>query len=226
MRALPRGAARRAAAGASSRSARAPGANFPHYPRDGDRGRRRRAGGVPARAGARGRRRRRPCRSPCSTASPTRCRSQDGSCDAAVACLVLCSVPDQARALAELRRVLKPGGELRFFEHVRGADACAWRAGSASPTAPSGRALFGGCHTARDTRRRDRGGRLRARAPPRPAARLGPGRSCRSRRRRSASRASDERDYCASAASARNTHATSRGLSRSIPASCSMRLTR
>ena len=38
--------------------------------------------------------------------------------DAAVASLVLCSVPDQHRALAELHRVLRPGGELRFYEHV------------------------------------------------------------------------------------------------------------
>ena len=43
----------------------------------------------------------------------------DASMDAAVASLVLCSVPDQARALAELHRVLRPGGDLRFFEHVR-----------------------------------------------------------------------------------------------------------
>jgi ubiquinone/menaquinone biosynthesis C-methylase UbiE len=75
---------------------------------------------------------------------------EDASCDAAVACLVLCSVPNQASALAELRRVLKPGGELRFYEHVRGhtdrmtrwqrfADRTFW------PRA------FGGCHTARDT---------------------------------------------------------------------------
>jgi ubiquinone/menaquinone biosynthesis C-methylase UbiE len=42
----------------------------------------------------------------------------DGEMDAAVASLVLCSVPDQARALAELHRVLRPGGELRFYEHV------------------------------------------------------------------------------------------------------------
>lgn len=40
--------------------------------------------------------------------------------DAAVVCLVLCSVRDVPRALAELRRVLRPGGELRFFEHGRG----------------------------------------------------------------------------------------------------------
>ncbi|TDB84893.1 class I SAM-dependent methyltransferase [Actinomadura sp. KC216] len=44
----------------------------------------------------------------------------DGSFDVAVASLVLCSVRDPARALAELKRVLKPGGELRYYEHVRG----------------------------------------------------------------------------------------------------------
>ncbi len=76
--------------------------------------------------------------------------AQDSSFDAAVACLVLCTVPDQARALAELRRVLRPGGELRFYEHVlsdrpavalsqRAVDRVFW------PRA------FGGCHTARDT---------------------------------------------------------------------------
>jgi SAM-dependent methyltransferase len=76
---------------------------------------------------------------------------EDGSCDAAVACLVLCSVPDQARALAELRRVLKPGGELRFFEHVRGHSArmTRWQQLADRTFWPH---LFGGCHTARDTR--------------------------------------------------------------------------
>ena len=75
---------------------------------------------------------------------------EDGSCDGAVASLVLCSVPDPARALAELRRILRDGGELRFYEHVlsdrpgraraqRAVDALFW------PRA------FGGCHTARDT---------------------------------------------------------------------------
>jgi ubiquinone/menaquinone biosynthesis C-methylase UbiE len=44
---------------------------------------------------------------------------EDATFDAAVVSLVLCSVPDAQRSLSELRRVLKPDGELRFFEHVR-----------------------------------------------------------------------------------------------------------
>lgn len=39
--------------------------------------------------------------------------------DVVVACYVLCSVADPARALAELRRVIRPGGEVRVYEHVR-----------------------------------------------------------------------------------------------------------
>jgi ubiquinone/menaquinone biosynthesis C-methylase UbiE len=45
--------------------------------------------------------------------------ADDASFDAAVASLVLCSISDVGGALTEIRRVLKPGGELRFFEHVR-----------------------------------------------------------------------------------------------------------
>lgn len=69
--------------------------------------------------------------------------------DAAVVSLVLCSVRDVRRALGELRRVLRPGGELRFFEHGRAPgrlmsvtqrvlDRTVWPL------------LFGGCHVARD----------------------------------------------------------------------------
>jgi len=47
---------------------------------------------------------------------------EDGSFDVAVSTLVLCGVNDQPRALRELRRVLRPGGELRFLEHVRSDD--------------------------------------------------------------------------------------------------------
>ena len=46
----------------------------------------------------------------------------DDSFDVAVSTLVLCGVDDQPRALRELRRVLRPGGRLLFFEHVRSDD--------------------------------------------------------------------------------------------------------
>ncbi len=47
----------------------------------------------------------------------------DASFDAVISTLVLCGVNDQPRALRELHRVLRPGGELRFIEHVRATDA-------------------------------------------------------------------------------------------------------
>ena len=46
----------------------------------------------------------------------------DGTFDVAVSTLVLCGVDDQPRALRELRRVLRPGGQLLFIEHVRSDD--------------------------------------------------------------------------------------------------------
>ena len=46
----------------------------------------------------------------------------DGEFDAVVSSGLLCSVSDAAAALAEFRRVLRPGGELRFWEHVRSRD--------------------------------------------------------------------------------------------------------
>jgi ubiquinone/menaquinone biosynthesis C-methylase UbiE len=47
---------------------------------------------------------------------------EDGSFDTVVNLAVLCSVRDQGRALAEARRVLRPGGRLLFVEHVRSDD--------------------------------------------------------------------------------------------------------
>lgn len=75
---------------------------------------------------------------------------EDGAFDAAIACLMLCTVPDQQRALAELRRVIRPGGELRFYEHVHAhkqplravlefADRTFWPR------------IAGGCHPTRET---------------------------------------------------------------------------
>jgi len=75
----------------------------------------------------------------------------DAEMDAAVASLVLCSVPDQARALAELHRVLRPGGELRFYEHViarRQPKRALLQFADRSGLWPK---LAGGCHPARDT---------------------------------------------------------------------------
>ncbi len=76
--------------------------------------------------------------------------AEDGSFDAAVACLVLCTVPDQPRALAELRRVLRGGGELRFYEHVR-SDRPAVAFSQRAVDQVFWPRAFGGCHTARDT---------------------------------------------------------------------------
>jgi ubiquinone/menaquinone biosynthesis C-methylase UbiE len=76
--------------------------------------------------------------------------ASDGSFDAAVACLVLCTVPDQARALAELRRVLRRGGELRFYEHVR-SDRPVLALSQRAVDRVFWPRAFGGCHTARDT---------------------------------------------------------------------------
>jgi ubiquinone/menaquinone biosynthesis C-methylase UbiE len=75
----------------------------------------------------------------------------DESVDAAVASLVLCSVPDQDVALVELRRVIRPGGELRFYEHVianRQPLRAFLRFLDGSRIWPT---LAAGCHPARDT---------------------------------------------------------------------------
>ncbi|MGB7587768.1 MAG: class I SAM-dependent methyltransferase [Solirubrobacterales bacterium] len=73
----------------------------------------------------------------------------DSSFDTAVFTLVLCTVPDQAAALAEAARVLRPGGKLLFLEHVRSRKpgVARWQDRLEKPW----RFLGDGCHCNRDT---------------------------------------------------------------------------
>jgi ubiquinone/menaquinone biosynthesis C-methylase UbiE len=74
---------------------------------------------------------------------------EDSSFDTAVFTLVLCTVPNPEKALAEAARVLKPGGKLLFVEHVRAEDPglARWQDRLERPW----RFLGDGCHCNRDT---------------------------------------------------------------------------
>lgn len=74
----------------------------------------------------------------------------DASLGAVIVTFVLCSVPDQDAALAEVRRVLRPGGTLCFLEHVRGGSAGIARTQRVLDATVWPR-LAGGCHVGRDT---------------------------------------------------------------------------
>ncbi|MCT2558737.1 class I SAM-dependent methyltransferase [Tsuneonella sp. YG55] len=69
------------------------------------------------------------------------------SFDTVVCTFTMCSVADQAQAIAEMRRVLKPGGKLLFLEHGRAPDAAVarWQ----GRVEPLWTAIAGGCHLTR-----------------------------------------------------------------------------
>jgi ubiquinone/menaquinone biosynthesis C-methylase UbiE len=73
----------------------------------------------------------------------------DGAFDAVVASLVLCTVTDLDQTLTETQRVLRPGGRLRFYEHVRAEDPrmARWQDRLERPWGW----VVGGCHPNRDT---------------------------------------------------------------------------
>jgi SAM-dependent methyltransferase len=73
-----------------------------------------------------------------------------GSVDALVCTLVLCTVPDPAAALAEARRILRPGGRLVFVEHVAAPEGTAL-AGLQRLLRSGWRWAFEGCDLRRPT---------------------------------------------------------------------------
>ncbi|WP_400994646.1 class I SAM-dependent methyltransferase [Agromyces sp. GXQ0307] len=74
----------------------------------------------------------------------------DASVDAVVGTYVLCSVTDQAAALAEVRRVLRPGGTVVFVDHVV-APPGTFKRGIQRAVTPFSRRFCHGCHWDRDT---------------------------------------------------------------------------
>ena len=76
--------------------------------------------------------------------------ADDDSLDAVLGTLVLCSVPDPGRALAEIRRVLKPGGRYLFIEHVAAAPGTSLRRWQ-NLVRPIWQMLGDGCQPNRET---------------------------------------------------------------------------
>jgi len=75
----------------------------------------------------------------------------DATFDTVVSGLTFCSVPDARRGLAEVRRVLRPDGQLRMLEHVRSTKP--WKARVQDKVERFWVRFSGGCHPNRDTER-------------------------------------------------------------------------
>ena len=74
--------------------------------------------------------------------------AEDSSYDAVLSTFTLCTIPDVAAALAEVRRVLRPGGAFHFLEHGLAPDpgVARWQ----RRLDPIERRIAGGCHLSRD----------------------------------------------------------------------------
>jgi len=73
---------------------------------------------------------------------------ESDSADTVVVTYSLCTIPDPVKALREMRRILKPGGEILFSEHGRAPDGgvAKWQ----TRIDPIWSKLAGGCHSGRD----------------------------------------------------------------------------
>lgn len=79
---------------------------------------------------------------------PARVPLDSGTCDAVVYSLTLCCCSCLERTLAEARRILRPGGRLRFYEHVRSANPVL--AVTEALVGPLWSRASGGCRPGRD----------------------------------------------------------------------------
>jgi ubiquinone/menaquinone biosynthesis C-methylase UbiE len=82
----------------------------------------------------------------------------DSAFDAALSTWTLCTIPNMQAALAEIRRVLKPGGSFHFVEHGHAPDEKVQRV--QRRIEPLNKLLAGGCHLTPRHARRDRTGRV------------------------------------------------------------------
>ena len=73
---------------------------------------------------------------------------EDDSCDSALSTFTLCTIPDAPQALAELRRVMRPGARVHFLEHGLAPDPgiAAWQ----RRLEPWQRRIADGCHLTRE----------------------------------------------------------------------------
>jgi ubiquinone/menaquinone biosynthesis C-methylase UbiE len=87
---------------------------------------------------------------------------RDATFDTVLSGLAFCSVSDPGMSLSEVRRVLRPAGQLRMLEHVRSTRP--WKARLQDRLQPAWTRLTGGCHPNRDTERAVEAGSFRIEA--------------------------------------------------------------